>query len=159
MKKGFTVNYMLLIISIIGLVATSYSRYDEMKGIILNDFVKYGKAKGQIIKSDTKRISGYRGTSIETYDIEYSYAIDGKVYLSDQIDFLVDHGNYKKYLDEYPVGKSVDVYYDTENYGFSVLRPESYSLFVFGLPLFWLAFLTYSVLRLLNENLRRMGGA
>ncbi len=67
-------------------------------------------------------------SSSYTYEIAYSYSVGGKTYRSNQVNFSFDRSGpgssiAKAYVEKYPVGSQVVVYYKTDEPAFSVLEP------------------------------------
>jgi hypothetical protein len=68
-----------------------------------------------------KRMKGYRG------EIRYQYRVGSTDYNGSRLSFervhLAVEDAWQKVIDDYPVGKTVNVYYDPEEPSFAVLEP------------------------------------
>jgi hypothetical protein len=72
--------------------------------------------------------------------IVYKYSVNGVLYSSNNITFTFDSltpscGNAEKIMTQYPLGKSVLVYYDPKNPAKSVLRPGGSNFMAIGFSL------------------------
>ena len=79
-----------------------------------------GAATGEIVESEyTSRRRG------STYKIRYIYFVGDEAYFSDTINFKPNNTDtaYKTHK-EYPVGKSVEVYYDLRNPNYATLTKD-----------------------------------
>jgi hypothetical protein len=110
-----------------------YFRFDDMKWIF-TDISKYQTTSGVITKSEI----GYAYRSWRFY-IEYKFTIKNIEYTSSRIHFGFQGSTDKRYstgyLEKYPVGSSVLVYYNTEYPSDSVLEPnvkEFQQFYIFG---------------------------
>lgn len=105
-------------------------RLDDIKAPF-KDINDYNTIDGEIVSSKVAFRGGvmYGGWQFEIY---YKYVLDGKEYVSDKVHFL-SVGNRStdayalKYVEKYPIGKDVLVYYEKTNPSKSVLEPENYS--------------------------------
>ena len=108
--------------------------------------------KGRILQSEL-----YVSDKGESYSykpqIEYTYTIDGVEYKSNRVYFgsnvlSSNKDSYQMLIKKYPVGKTVDVYYNSMNNKTSVLEPGIKSdviiRFVFYAVLLALGFIFYS---------------
>ena len=134
-------------LSLFVLAKTLIARGDEIIGIVMSWKIQYKETEGEIVLSTTK--SGYK--FIREYNIIYVYMIDGELYNSSVINYMADYSNVDKYLTEYPEGKKIKVYYDSDNPRFSVLEPnkKSYSLFV--LPTFLFFIFAFSIFSFISR--------
>src|SRR6266545_70428 len=79
-------------------------------------------------------------SSLHSAGTTSAVAIDGKTYRSDEVTFAHTGSRNpdfaRGYVQRYPVGRTVTVFYDPANPGFSVLEPESteFYLILFFLP-------------------------
>ena len=68
-----------------------------------------------------KQMKGYRGV------VQYRYQVGSAEYSGSRLSFgrthLAVQDAWQKVIDAYPVGKSVDVYYDPKDPGFAILEP------------------------------------
>jgi len=122
---------------VFGFVFTGFLFKDELKGMVLSGVIKYGTAKGEITKSDTKLDTG-RYTSKLIVDIKYDYEVDSIPYVSSVINFAADYHNIDYYLAKYPLGKKVRVYYEVGNPSFAVLEPDKKDWSLVLLPFIWI---------------------
>jgi len=86
------------------------------------------KTRGTITHSDIKRDRNSDGKTMYSADIRYEFEVDGEVFEGDKISFGADFSSSdasvaKKRLKKYTRLKTVDVYYDPEFPGSSVLKP------------------------------------
>jgi hypothetical protein len=115
----------------IGMLAISLwgvlSNWHDIKGSYLSDLASFSSAEGRIVSSSTYT-SKQKRTTYYHYSIEYEFAVDGKSYRSDEITFDNNYSINQEfaqiYINKYPVGKNVTVYYDPHDPSFSVLEPE-----------------------------------
>jgi hypothetical protein len=114
--SGYLFLFLLFVIAI---------RFDDIKGTF-NDSISYLTTRGTITSSSV-RGSWTRGVYYH-YDIRYEYYVAQKRYESNKITFSYTGAKDKKfaeeYITEYPIGKEVTVYYDSDNPSFSVLEPS-----------------------------------
>lgn len=108
------------------------SSYETTKGIVISSQVIYGGPK-----------AGWQ------FEIYYQYQLYGKQYISNKVNFVNTGDDYdtyaRNYVEKYPIGKVVTVYYERTNPSKSVLEPKNYSssaLFFTALP-FILSLLCY----------------
>ena len=93
-----------------------------------------------IIVSKVKKGSSnpLRGSSSPTPWVEFSYLVGGHMYVSDELDFGQWSYDVPRYLNNYPIGKQVTIYYDPDKPKQAVLnKTGSYLANFFGLFLFW----------------------
>jgi len=89
--------------------------------------------------SVTGKVVSMASGSGSSYDLMYTYEIDGQTFKGNQVSFsrLLTKDDTRRVLREYPEGKTVDVCYDPANPKISVLepgiRPGTYSMPGFGL--------------------------
>lgn len=99
-----------------------YFRFDSMKWA-LTDIKDMKSVPGLITKSEVG--NKYRGWY---FFIEYEYVVDNIKYKSDRVHFgfqgATDIDYAQSYVNEYPIGRQVEVYYQSGNANFSVLEPE-----------------------------------
>lgn len=110
---------LLLVVCII-----TASRWHDFRGSHLLRRDSLAKTQGVIISSRL------RPSDTRHYEIVYEFAVDGKKYQSDEVTFAHTgtRSNPKfarDYVQRYPTGMSVTVFYDPADPGFSVLEPES----------------------------------
>ena len=104
------------------ILAMSFA-YEDFKGIVFEQWIEYERTEGEIIESNA-RFNTLR-TGGRFADIDYFFLAEGDLYRSNQINFLGDGHKIEHYLQKYPVGKRVTVYYEKGNPDFSVLEPEN----------------------------------
>lgn len=74
-------------------------------------------ARGAVIQTEVRstHLARYSGTAYHAY-IKYRYEVDGKTYEADKVALAESYyetpEEAKKFIDQYPVGSSVDVHYD-----------------------------------------------
>lgn len=107
--------------------------YETTSGIIISSQITFGGARN----------GGWQ------FEIFYKYQVHGTQYVSNKVNFVSTGDDSsdayaKSYVEKYPVGKAVTVYYEHSNPSKSVLEPENYS----NSALYWTIFL--SVLALLH---------
>jgi hypothetical protein len=80
--------------------------------------------------------SRLRPTDARHYEIGYEFAVGGKTYRSDEVTFAHTGSRNpefaRDYVRRYPVGKTVTVFYDPADPGFSVLEPASTEFYLLG---------------------------
>lgn len=88
------------------------------------------ETQGEIVTSDYIRTP--IGSRIRGYSIAYRYHVNGKDFVSNLVSFT--HNSRKvasEYVNRYPVGKDVVVYYSSEVPDFSILERKNPDLMVF----------------------------
>ncbi len=84
---------------------------------------------GEIISASAE----WRGSRLRNayglhFEIWYEYEVDDKVYKSDRVNYgftgSSDEAFATEYIEKYPIGKTVKVYYDPKNPQKAVLEPE-----------------------------------
>jgi len=116
---------------------------DKLKGIVFyekDDFLSVG---GKVDVSRAVEKSGFKTTHVG-YQIEYTFNVEGRVYRSDMITFS-DNFTDLNYLEKYPVGQHVKVYFDKSNPQFSVLEPETKTYWIFKRIIAWFCGLVWAV--------------
>jgi len=111
--------------------ARKSAQWPAVRGIIRVSLLKVGYLKS---------MKGYYG------DVQYDYQVDGRTYRGTRLSFnrvhLAVEDAWQREIDQYPVGKTVAVYYDPQHPNIAVLEPgllgEMKSLFrmVLGLIAF-----------------------
>ncbi|NQY93418.1 MAG: DUF3592 domain-containing protein [Campylobacteraceae bacterium] len=121
-KKHFlrTLGFTLLFI-----LFTTLPDYNKSKGRFFSDFITYESTSGTIIESKIHS-TFYKFDWEYSYSIKYSYKVNNINFESDQVDFFHGYGTKNGVIAktnyQYPVGKSVAVYYEKANPSFSVLE-------------------------------------
>ena len=118
---------------------TTYSFKDEIKGIVLSDFINYKTTEGKITNSGTQLETG-RYSSRLIIDVRYAYEVNSIPYTSKLINFAADYHKIDYYLEKYPHGKKVLVHYEINNPSFAVLEPDTKDWTVLFLPFVWILF-------------------
>jgi hypothetical protein len=118
--------------------------------------VQWPQAKGVITSSHLvvghfKQMKGYRGV------VQYRYQVGSAEYSGSRFSFGRDHlavqDAWQKVLDAYPVGKTVDVYYDPRDPGFAILEPglPGEMALLYKMDLFFIAAFATALLIALNK--------
>ncbi len=132
-KAGSRGKTFILLIALIiaGLALTWFGCYFIYKGYESRSWPRIpGKITASYAEQQTRRSSdtGHSSYFVYVARIRYSYSADGKAYTSDEISFggnqYTSKRKYKteKYLKQFPVGKSVTVYYNPGDPSQSVLK-------------------------------------
>jgi hypothetical protein len=110
--------YLLFIYSLIGMAIALYqvvNRWDDMRATYFSDPLTRQMTTGQIVASTYHSVSGRTGTSFIP-DIAYTYQVNGVEYRSTKITFehrdFSSSAHVESFIQYYPVGRSVPVYYD-----------------------------------------------
>lgn len=84
--------------------------------------------EGRIVKS--KVFPTRRGG--QAYDIQYVYTVDGKEYTGSQIDYDVKTADPRRMVKRYPVGSTVEVFFDASKPSYATLekRPLGWSIYL-----------------------------
>ncbi len=102
-------------------------RWHDVKGSHFTDIRSLATTQGTIIHAETDRHSGRYGTSYH-YHIEYEFYVGTERFRSDEVTFAgtgsKDPEFAKSYVERYPVGRDVTVYYNPNTPSFSVLEPR-----------------------------------
>ncbi len=92
--------------------AKSSAQWPRAEGVITSS---------QLVVGHFKQMKGYRGV------VQYRYQVRSAEYSGSRLSFGRDHlavrDAWQKVIDAYPVGKTVDVYYDPKDPGFAILEP------------------------------------
>jgi len=121
-KKAILVFCLIIITDVFIL----YSQRNEIRGAVFlraDDLaITGGVISSSNVKFNTGRASGF------IYQITYTYRVNQKRYISDQINFSTSRGGSDrsladKYVEQYPIGRQVIVYYLKNDPAFSVLEP------------------------------------
>jgi hypothetical protein len=103
------------------------SNWHDVNGSFFTDLASLRSAEGTIVSSSTYTGRWNRKTYYH-YSIEYEFTVNGKSYRSDEITFNDNYSIHQEfaqtYINKYPVGKMVVVYYDPHDPSFSVLERE-----------------------------------
>src|SRR4030095_6690842 len=105
-------------LAVIGLAMLLWSGYNLAGGSANPPFAK---ATGKIVTSDRARRTGEEGTDRYEYSIVYEYSVKDKRYSSNKIRLGPTVG---RDYEEYPVGREVTVYYEEQQPGLAILKPE-----------------------------------
>jgi Protein of unknown function (DUF3592) len=121
-----------------------YLNWDDIRGIYFSDPASFSVIEGKIVSSSTYKSNPRRGGPNYYYEIEYEFIVNEKRYHSNRITFYengsTNPGFAQSYVNKYPVGKQVNVYYDTNDPSFSVLEPEEKGGAEFELALLIISF-------------------
>ena len=103
-----------------------YMAKNEIRGALLIQPGSLVKTDGIITKSKLQWHTGR--TSAYTYEITYRYAVEGKTYNSNQINFMFGRSGPCSsraiaYMGKYPVDTQVVVHYKIDEPAFAVLEP------------------------------------
>ncbi|HKX33390.1 MAG TPA: DUF3592 domain-containing protein [Blastocatellia bacterium] len=143
---------MLGAIMLVVTVPTAFMDWYNVKGIWM--YMSYPSSfkltEGRIVSSSTYTSLGRskqgNWSTISHFAIEYEFTVDGKSYRSDKVNFSGDIVPYQEiaelYVEKYPVGKTVTVYYNSYDPTLSVLQPKKKGI----LPMLLLGFVIASVL-------------
>lgn len=109
-----------------GSLLMNYWAWDDIRGSYFLEDDSLGVTLGTIMSS-TITTGSYKNPMLG-YEIKYKFSIRNKTYISNKITFknvgTIDPSFARFYVNKYPVGKSVTVYYDPNNPFFSVLEPK-----------------------------------
>lgn len=127
----------------------SLFRFADLKGL-LTKTDSYLKADGLIIKSEIIRGRYYY------YDIEYTYAVNNVSYTKSKVDFGPTRSASKKlaqsYIEKYPVGKKVSVFYLPNTPQFSVLDLSVNDSALLLFPFIMITCLIWTIFILWNDR-------
>ena len=108
-------------------------RWGDLRGSYFVDSSSYAVTQGLVTTADTYRVGTRYGTNIH-YEITYIYVVDGRSYQSRQVTFAStgssDAQFAQGYLNKYPAGTRVSVFYLPTEPGFAVLEPGEKSNFL-----------------------------
>lgn len=125
-------------------VGPAFVRWHDIKGTCFTDTARLEKTTGVITSSRTAWRTGGKGRRAFHYDIHYHFKVNNIPYRSNEVTFSQtgsrDRSFAEGYVQQYPVGKTVDVYYERGNPSFSVLEPNTTEVAAWGV----LAFLVVS---------------
>ncbi len=100
--------------------------WDVAKGVLLDHWIEYETTQGEITMVKTGPVSWARWNNFDI-KVWYGYRVDGELYISDIINFDRNMSRVDHYLEKYPVGQEVTVFYQRGNPEFAVLEPEIWS--------------------------------
>ncbi len=132
-KRAVTGLYASPIILLVVCVITAF-RWHDFRGSHLLRRNSLAQTQGIVV---TSRL---RPSDVRHYEIVYEFAVDRRRYRSDEVTFAHTGSRNQKfaldYVQRYPVGMAVTVFYDPADPGFSVLEPSSteFYLILFFLP-------------------------
>ena len=121
----------------------------------LNNAKNWNKTLGVITYSGTEQSSvslgkgGYK--SIYYANISFNYSVNGVNYSSDRATLTKTSGNYRELLDKYPANKTVDVYYDSNDPGNSILE-INFNWNDFVLPIVGIIFIILGLIALIKRE-------
>ena len=135
LPRGFDALAVTLLLVVVYL---AYRDFGNLRGIVLSPLIEYKKTMGVVIVSrgDTKAVG--KGQTREFAEIIYRYSVQGKTYESSQVNFAGDMYRVDYYLDKYPKGYSVPVFYSETFPSISALEPDNMRIRSIG----WLLFTT-----------------
>lgn len=144
-------------ISLIAIMSAWYVNFDAERTAFFTPWGPYEQTMGVIISSTVKHKTvswGQGSRRFQCYAIKYRYTIGGTPYDSDRITFahpctnLTDNKFIQEYLNKYPVGRVVSVFYKVSSPSFAVLEPDKrdsrtrsqvvYGIFILGAVIFFL---------------------
>jgi hypothetical protein len=100
--------------------------WSEVRGTYLIETTAYRTTKGTVLETSTYETVAKTGPETH-YRILYEYNIQDTKFQSTQVTFTrtgsSDESFALRYLEKYPVGKKIDVYYLPDEPNFSVLEP------------------------------------
>jgi len=135
-------------------VLTIFLYHKDFKGIVFAQWIEYETAEGEIIESHESYNARGKGLA----DIDYYFLAEGDVYRSNKINFAGDMRESEHYLQKYPVGQRVTVYYEKGNPDFSVLEPENKAIWALkGVLLtgfFILIYIYYFIMSVIQKSKR-----
>jgi len=135
-KIGIYAFFILFPLLAAGVVTFNF-RY-EIRGMLLSDYIDYEQVEGEIVRS-IESIDGGRYVPVRVAEITYMYEVNNKYYQSQVISFSHDMSRVEYYLDKYPVGKKIVIFYDKNAPEYSVLEPEKKDYTLILLPPFLIA--------------------
>jgi hypothetical protein len=111
-------------------------RFEDVRGSYFITTIDFSTVNGKIVES--KITHGHRPNY--RFNISYNYEVNGIKYTNSRVGFGFKGSNDKssvtEILSRYPVGKKVQVYFDSQQPNFSVLEPERNSRNDFYIVLF-----------------------
>lgn len=155
-ERRKTVALGLLIVSaflFLTLLVIGFVRRDDLKGTYFVDPAALSRTTG-IITSSKVSCRNPKGGKVYVYLIRYKFQANGREFESDRVTFAPAVSNESSfaeaYVNKYPIGREITVFYEEGNPSFSVLEPEekdeSLAKFFLGSALFlaivfsWAAF-------------------
>ncbi len=127
--KALSIGAVLLI----GMLLMAYRYQNDIRGTYLTDINSLATTNGTIVSSSVFTIHpwiGWRDSSTDSYAyaIYYEFEVDSRTFRSDQVTFSSRESNDRRYaeryVEKYPVGRRVTVFYDQHHPAFSVLEPD-----------------------------------
>ena len=107
------------------IVSLAYRDFGDLRGIILSPWIEYKETSGVVIASSEEKRGGGKGQIVEYAEIIYRYSVEGKAYESNQVNYAGDMYRVDYYLDKYPKGVSVSVFYSETFPSISALEPNN----------------------------------
>ena len=139
------------IIILLGLVGITTVRWHDIKGSFLISRESLQQTPGIINSSKIECYSGRNGR-LYRFAIVYNYNVDREKFVSDSVSFsqghALDEQTARQYVEKYPVGKNVPVFYKIDEHSFSALEPENKDLFlsvIFIIPILMFVLLVYFI--------------
>jgi hypothetical protein len=115
----------VVLVLLLVVVILAYRDFGDLRGIVLSPVIEYKKTSGLVTVSGGETIGVGMGQTREFAEIIYRYSVDGKAYESNQINYAGDMYRVDYYLDKYPVGKNVSVFYSETFPSISALEPDN----------------------------------
>jgi hypothetical protein len=101
-----------------------YSNMDSLRWFFV-DLKTYRQAAGQVLSSNIEGGGVHGGWR---FKIAYSYKVRNQEFVSNRVHFgyqaMPDRSYAEKYVEKYPIGKQVMVFYEENNPENSVLEPQ-----------------------------------
>jgi hypothetical protein len=128
----------------------------------VRDTLLWNRTEGQIIHTEIRTIFDKFGSFLLTYSthIIYEYTVDAKTYKSNKIspirelEVFLKKNNAQKYLDLFPVGKKIPVYYNSQKPEIAVLNHDNIKEVEehirFQIKIIFILLLFYIFLKILN---------
>ena len=128
----------LALVLLLVVLILAYRDFGDLRGIVLSPVIEYKKTSGVVTVSGGEEKAVGKGQTREFAEIIYRYSVDGKTYESNQINYAGDLYRVDYYLNKYPMGKNVSVFYSKTFPSISALEPDNLKVSSIG----WLLFTT-----------------
>lgn len=159
----------ILLCSFIALwcVISAFDNFNDVRGAVFVRSEAYKTTTGEILSSSVaqyydgkRRPTNREDRHTYGYVILYRYVVAGKNYTSDQVSFtsklVSSHPAYaEKYVNKYPVGRTVTVYYKADEPSFAVLEPQNKFGGLFGFMGLLIVFILSLLGIVTQRNVRR----
>jgi len=135
LPEGFDIFAVILLFVV---VILAYRDFGDLRGIILSPWIQYKETSGVVISSGGISKSVGKGQTREFAEVVYRYSVEDKIYESNQVNYAGEMYRVDYYLDKYPKGNSVAVFYSETFPSISALEPDNIRISSIG----WLLFTT-----------------